>query len=285
MTPLLRSSKDSIFWGARFPSTLLPADLDREQLIDQEILELIGSVRETFNHALVTSGAKPLLIDYNDALMDGVDGYLQLSSSLFELPRHDLPDTFDFIGALPVKVADSHSKINWLDESLPLIVVTQGTLGNVDFNQLVLPTLRALSNLPVRILAVTGGRDINLAKEKFSINVNVVEYVDFEYWLPKATILICSGGYGTVNSAIRHGVPLIVAGVGDGKLEAIARVIWSRCGISLNTDTPSEEQILIAVTEILSTKIWHGYSKLMKESYDSYDALARITHHVDDLIG
>ncbi|MCE1695424.1 glycosyltransferase, partial [Enterobacter hormaechei] len=96
----------------------------------------------------------------------------------------------------------------------PLILVTQGTLANIDFSQLILPTLRALAALPVRVLAITGGRSVDVLGEDMPENARVVEYLNFEHWLPKSSIFITNGGYGSLNSAIRHGVPLVVAGTG-----------------------------------------------------------------------
>ncbi|MDC9594567.1 glycosyltransferase [Xenorhabdus sp. IM139775] len=284
VTPLPWSSKDAVFWGARIPPELLPADLTREQLVDGETHQLIEQVREAFNQSLVAVDCRPLTGDYNDVLMSGVDRYLQLATQLFEFTRDNLPATVDFIGALPVKVEDDKTEISWPDESLPLILVTQGTLANIDFSQVILPTLRALAALPVRVLAITGGRSVDILGEDLPDNARVVEYLNFEHWLPKASIFITNGGYGSLNSAIRHGVPLVVAGTGDGKLEAVARVIWSRCGISLHTDTPSEQQLYQAVTRILSSPIWRQQAQIIKADYDAHDALASITRHVNELI-
>ncbi|MDC9582219.1 glycosyltransferase [Xenorhabdus sp. PR6a] len=284
VTPLPWSSKDAVFWGARIPPELLPADLTREQLVDAETHELIAQVREAFNQSLAAVDCLPLTEDYNDVLMSGVDRYLQLATQAFEFTRDDLPATVDFIGALPVKVEDDKTHLSWPDESLPLILVTQGTLANIDFNQLILPALRALAALPVRVLAITGGRSVDVLGGDMPENARVVEYLNFEHWLPKSSIFITNGGYGSLNSAIRHGVPLVVAGTGDGKLEAVARVIWSRCGISLHTDTPSEQQLYQAVTRILSSPIWRQQAQIIKADYAAHNALAAITRHVNELI-
>ena len=115
-------------------------------------------------------------------------------------------------------------------------------------------------------------------------NAYLVDYINFEDWLPKASILITNGGYGSVTSAIRHGVPMIMAGIGDGKLEAIARVLRSRCGISLQTDMPSDEQILNAVTEMLSTPLWHQQAKIMQEANQQYNTLELALHYINKLL-
>ncbi|MEQ1975270.1 nucleotide disphospho-sugar-binding domain-containing protein [Xenorhabdus sp. SGI240] len=284
VSPLPWSAKDAIFWGARIPPELLPADLTREQLVDEETHQLIEQVRAAFNQSLAAVDCLPLTGDHNDVLMSGVDRFLQLATQSFEFSRDDLPETVEFIGSLPVKVEEDKTQISWPDESQPLILVTQGTLANIDFSQLILPALHALATLPVRVLAITGGRSIDVLGNDLPENARVVEYLNFEHWLPKSSIFITNGGYGSLNSAIRHGVPLVVAGTGDGKLEAVARVIWSRCGISLHTDTPSEQQLYQAVTRILSSPIWHQQSQIIKADYDAHNALASITRHINELM-
>ncbi|CAM3495987.1 rhabduscin glycosyltransferase [Xenorhabdus nematophila] len=284
VTPLSYSSKDTIFWGPRIPPALLPPDLTRDQLVDEETQQLIKEVRDAFNQALAAVDCPPLAGDYNDVLINQVDRFLQLSAPSFEFSRDDLPETVAFIGSLGVKVKDDNVQISWPDESLPLILVTQGTLANIDFNQLLLPTLRALADLPVRVLAITGGRSVDMLGEDIPDNARVVEYLNFEHWLPRASIFITNGGYGSLNSAIRHGVPLVVAGTGDGKLEAVARVIWSRCGISLHTDTPSEQQLYQAVTKILSSPIWRQQAQIIRADYESHHTLELVTCHVNELI-
>ncbi|MDR0219403.1 MAG: glycosyltransferase [Enterobacteriaceae bacterium] len=284
VTPLLLSSRDAIFWGARMPPELLPADLKREQLVDAETRELIVQVRDAFNSVLAEVGAPLLTEDHNDVILKKSDRFLQLATQSFEFYRDDLPETLDFIGALKVDVQDDEKKLEWPDESLPLILVTQGTLANVDFNQLIIPALRALATLPVRVLAITAGRDAKTLGDAIPENARVVEYLDFESWLPRTAIFMTNGGYGSVNAAIRHGVPMVIAGTGDGKQEAVGRVIWARCGISLNTDTPSEQQLYQAVSRILSSPEWYQQAQKLKADYASHNALESISLHVNELL-
>ena len=74
-------------------------------------------------------------------------------------------------------------------------------------------------------------------------NARVREFISFGRWLPETALLITNGGYGSINYALDCGVPLIVAGTGEDKLEAAARVVAAGCGISLHTSTPTAEQI------------------------------------------
>ena len=58
-------------------------------------------------------------------------------------------------------------------------------------------------------------------------------------------------GYGGVQMALAHGIPLIVAGDTDDKMEVAARVEWSKTGINLKKQSPTSDEIKDAVREIL----------------------------------
>lgn len=77
------------------------------------------------------------------------DLFLQGTCPSFEYPRSDLPNSVTFIGPhLPAKPSDYEPPVWWeeLKGSRPVVHVTQGTLANDDFHQLLIPTLQALAS-------------------------------------------------------------------------------------------------------------------------------------------
>ncbi len=100
-----------------------------------------------------------------------------------------------------------------LDER-PLVIVSQGTLANVDLGQLLLPALQGLAGDELQLLLTTGGRDPARLGAAVPANAIVTEHVPFELALPRAAVLVTNGGYGSVQAALAHGVPLVVAGTG-----------------------------------------------------------------------
>ena len=63
--------------------------------------------------------------------------------------------------------------------------------------------------------------------------------------------MVTNGGYGGVQYALAHGVPLVVAGVSEDKPEVAARVHWSGTGINLRTGRPTQPAIRAAVRSVL----------------------------------
>ncbi len=286
VTPLSFSSTDSIFYGPRIPPALLPRELRREQLVDEATLALIEEVQQRFDVAMAQSGGQPLQQPFTDALIGGCDRFLQLATPALEYPREDLPASVRFIGPLRSTAGAEQALGEW-DEAdpRPLVIVSQGTLANVDLHQLIVPTLKALAELPVRVLATTGGRPVDELLALLPANARVQEFISFEHWLPQAALLITNGGYGSINYALDQGVPLIVAGTGEDKLEAATRVVAAGCGINLHTSKPDQAQLRQAVQQILAQPVYRQRAALVQADYARHDALAAIADEVAVLTG
>jgi len=281
VTPLSYSSRDSVFYGPRIPPALLPQDLRREQLVDETTQRLIDEVQHRFNAALAQSGGGPLDRQFTDALIGGCDRFLQLSTTALEYERDDLPAGVRFVGPLRSGAQPVAEEAGWDEnDDRPLVIVTQGTLANVDLHQLIVPALKALAQLPVRVLATTGGRAVDGLMAPLPANARLREFISFEYWLPQAALLITNGGYGSINYALDSGVPLIVAGTGEDKQEAAARVVAAGCGVNLHTSHPDEGQLQAAASRILQQPAYRQRAALVREDYARHNALASIAHEV-----
>lgn len=182
------------------------------------------------------------------------DAYVQFTVPEFEYPRSDLPATVRFAGPLPQAASDTAVPDWWgdLDGGRPVVHVTQGTIANSDFTQLVEPTVRALASAAVTVVVTTGGRPVDSLPADLPANVRAAAYLPYDLLLPKTDVLVTNGGYGGVQQALAHGVPLVVAGRTEDKVEVAARVGWSGTGVNLRTNTPSPEQVGAAVTRVLT---------------------------------
>ncbi|GAB1515154.1 glycosyltransferase [Actinophytocola sp. KF-1] len=69
-------------------------------------------------------------------------------------------------------------------------------------------------------------------------NARAAEFLPYEQLLPKTAVHVTNGGYGGVQYALRHGVPIVAAGAHEDKAEVIARVAWSGAGRRLRTEHP-----------------------------------------------
>ena len=74
-----------------------------------------------------------------------------------------------------------------------------------------------------------------------------------------------NGGYGGVHHALRHGVPVVVAGKTEDKAEVAARVAWTGTGVRLRTSTPRPAQVRRAVRRLLDDPAYARASAALGE--------------------
>jgi MGT family glycosyltransferase len=225
------------------------------------------------NHWLETLGMEPLSTPPFETQVRLADAYLQLTVPSFEFPR-TLPSSVRFVGTLPI-MPNQVPLPPWaeeLDGTRKVVLVTQGTVANHDFDLLVTPTLAALADQSDLLVVVTaGGRPAEAIPGPIPANARVASYLPFEWILPKTDVFVTNGGYGSVNQAMSFGVPLVCAGLTEDKADVNARVGWSKMGINLKTNTPTPQMLRDAVRTVLDNNRYRLRASLMAEEFRLID--------------
>ena len=183
------------------------------------------------------------------------DALVQFSVPGFEYPRSDLPGTVHFVGPMLPSSEPGAALPSWwadLDAGRPVVHVTQGTIANQDYDALIVPTVTGLADDDVLVVVSTGSRPVDTVPGPLPANVRVAEYLPYDALLPKVDVMVTNGGFGGIQFAMRHGVPLVVAGTTEDKIEVTARVAWSGVGINLKTDAPTSTAVRDAVRTVLA---------------------------------
>lgn len=209
------------------------------------------------------------------------DALVQFTVEGFEYPRSDLPATVHFAGPLAAPHSDLAVPEWWaqLDGSRPVVHVTQGTIANTDFDQLVLPAIAGLAASDVLVVVSTGGRSRDALPAQLPDNVRVAEYLPYDRLLPLVDVMVTNGGYGGVQQALGHGVPLVAAGQTEDKVEVCARIGWSGAGLNLKTNRPTAEQIARAVGRVLDAPSFRERARALAAELSSargMDGLDRV---------
>lgn len=202
------------------------------------------------------------------------DAYIQFTVPEFEYPRSDLPPSVHFAGPLPA-LGSAQPLPEWwgdLDGSRPIVHVTQGTVANSDFSQLVLPTIEALAASEALVVVSTGGRPRSALPDELPENVRVAEYLPYDRLLPLADVVVTNGGYGGVQQTLAHGVPLVVAGQTEDKIEVSARVGWSGAGVNLRTNVATPAQVTRAVERVLAEPSYRAHAERIGTAMRQSDA-------------
>ena len=208
------------------------------------------------------------------------DAVVPFTVPAFEYPRSDAPDNIHFAG--PISATGSSAPLpDWwgdLDGSRPVVHVTQGTIANKDFSQLVGPALGGLAGEDVLVVVSTGGRPV-AELPALPANARAAEYLPYDELLPKTAVYVTNGGYGGVQYALRYGVPIVVTGGQEDKPEVGARVAWSGVGRRFKTERPSPAALRKAVRAVLDDPRYRTASGAMATAMAAspgLDGLARL---------
>jgi UDP:flavonoid glycosyltransferase YjiC (YdhE family) len=235
------------------------------------------------NEVLQKLGAQvPGGFDLTDTMYSLPDLFLQLGAEEFEFPRHNKRPNLRFIGPiLPESKSQMEIPLS-LDDSKPVVFVTQGTLANFDFDQLLNPALSGLAGEDVQVYATAGGGPVEAIVA--SGNSIVEGYIPYELILPKTSVFVTNGGYNGVQQALSYGVPVVSAGASEDKPQVCARVKWSGAGIDLETGAPTAEQISRAVIQVLRDPSYRDRAKVLGAAIAKTNALKTIAEIVEETI-
>jgi len=107
-----------------------------------------------------------------------------------------------------------------MEKDIPVVLINQGTISK-DYTDLILPSIEALKAEKMMVIAVPvrKGDILNLPE-----NVHTEWFIPFGNLQPHVNLMITNGGFGGTQNALAHGIPVVVAGATEDKMEVAARV-------------------------------------------------------------
>jgi UDP:flavonoid glycosyltransferase YjiC (YdhE family) len=160
-----------------------------------------------------------------------------------------------------------------------VILVNQGTVA-VDVNDLVVPTLAGLKDEQMLVIAVPVKDG---APGELPENARAEPFIPFGNLLPYVDMMVTNGGYGGTQMALAHGIPLVVAGDTEDKMEVAARVEWAGAGINLRKKRPLPANVRDAVKEVLVNPSYRENARRIQADFARYDALTRAAELLEAL--
>jgi MGT family glycosyltransferase len=280
--PLTETSKDLPPAGLGLtPSYSLFGKLKQNLLKLVADLALFREPNKIMKKILSRHGIDHLDTNVFDLMVKKSTLLLQSGTPGFEYYRSDLGKNIRFVGSLLPYQSKKHIA-QWSDERLnrfeKIIVVTQGTVEK-NVEKILVPVLEAFKDTDVLVIATTGGSHTADLKKRFPQNNLIIEdFIPFGDIMPYADVYITNGGYGGVMLGIENQLPLVVAGVHEGKNEINARIGYFELGINLKTEWPKPAQVKKAIEEVVSNKKYkENVVKLAKEfsNYNPNDLTAQ----------
>jgi PAS domain-containing protein len=215
-------------------------------------------------------------LEHRLLMPDGSVKHLHVSARVLTTPSGNL----EFVGAVtdvtPAKLAEEKSRQD--EHELRRI-------ANRDFGQVIAPALVALGGREdVTIIVTTGGQPVESIPVAIPSNARIASFLPYAQIMPEIDLLITNGGYGTVNMAISHGIPIISAGLTEDKEEVSAHVQWSGAGIDLRTNQATPEAIRHAVEEIFAQPGYRERAQQLSLAFANHDVESELLSLIEECV-
>jgi UDP:flavonoid glycosyltransferase YjiC (YdhE family) len=259
----------------------------------QDVMRLLtdkfvfGESKKLIDHIYDAHGMKKVNGNLFDVICREADLLLQSGTPGFEYYRSDLGKNVRFIGPLlpyNEKKNERYQLPPAYNQYRKRILVTQGTV-ETDVEKIIVPTLEAFKNSEVMVVVTTGGSKTQELRARYPHgNILIEDFIPFNDIMPECDVYITNGGYGGVLLSIQNKLPMVVAGVHEGKNEINARVGYFKLGINLRTEKPAPSQIKSSVEFVLRDTSYRSNVTRLAEEFEQYNPAWRVEYYINELL-
>lgn len=185
-----------------------------------------------------------------------------------------MPDHFALIGpAFGPRRTDPSFRWDWWDADRKHVLVTAGTMSAHLVGSYLARMVEALEPMASGVQVV-----LNAAKDAVADpppHILVAPQVPMLDLLPCLDAVICHAGQCTVNEALAHGVPVVVAPIRLGELAVAEQVTRVGAGMSVSFSQASPEQLTTAVTAVLDQPGYRAQARRLSEEISAAGGAGR----------
>ncbi len=211
---------------------------------------------------------------HNVAFLNGVPG--------FDYPSRRLQLQVRYAGMLrPYRTSSATRPPELVADGRRVVLISQGTVDNEDPGKLIVPAIEGLIPTGALLVVGTGHKHTEALRRRFpQANVSIHDYVDFEAVLETTDVFVCNGGRGSVLLSLSKGVPLVGAGVREGKNDVNAHVEHFGVGVNLRTEKPTAAKIARAVGRVLAEPSFKRRARTLRDEISRYRPLEIIDEYL-----
>lgn len=240
-------------------------------------------IEEQYRYAGMNRHGKNLF----DVQIDKSTLFLQSGTPGFEYKRENMSPHIHFIGPLLPYNNGKPYTLRFEDKLCrykQVLLVTQGTFEG-DVNKLIIPAIEAFKHTDKLVVVTTAGWHTGMLRERYRAFDNIVieDFIPFNKIMPLADVFISNGGYGGVMQSIVNKLPMVVAGIHEGKNEICARVGYFKLGINLRTENPKPEKIRKAVQEVSGNPVYQKNAGTLSAEFARYNPYKLCEQFIDNL--
>lgn len=276
-------SPDTAPWGMGLCPSINKLIRIRNQILNFLMYRiLLRDIDSYANKVRYRLGLEPYNESFFTALPLKMSLIMQISTPAFEYYRGNEPWYSYSIGPIIPEKDHLFEPPQWfsdLDGPESVVLVNQGTIAN-DINDLIIPTIEGLKNQDKIVVAVPVKADQLGVLPK---HVRAEPFIPFDHLFPHVDVMVTNGGYGGTQWALSHGIPLVVAGGTEDKMEVATRAEWSGAGINLKKQRPSPTAISKAVNKVLNNPSYQENARRIQADFAKYNAPLRASELLEAL--
>jgi UDP:flavonoid glycosyltransferase YjiC (YdhE family) len=190
-----------------------------------------------------------------------------------------MPENCVLVGAvLGARRTDPGFRWDWWDPGRRHVLVTTGTLAGDQAHGFFARAVAALEPMAGRVQVV-----LNTAADAIPDpppHVLVTPRIPMLDLMPRLDAVICQAGQSTVNEALVHGVPLVVAPIRLGELPVAEQVRRAGAGIAVSFSQATPAQLAAAVTAVLDEPAYRARARRISEEFRAAGGTSAAAAHL-----
>ncbi|MGE3817851.1 MAG: glycosyltransferase [Isosphaeraceae bacterium] len=248
---------------------------------------LATRVRRRINQIRAGHGLPPMNGSVN-AHMATLPLYLVPSLRELDYGRNDLPANVQYVGACVWNKSSSAPRPEWMEQlprDEPWVHVTEGTAHYRD-PFVLRSAARGLAGMPAQVILTTGPqRDPSgLDLGPIASNVRVEQWVSHSDLLPRCSVLVTTGGAGTILASLRYGVPLVVIPTHWDKPDNARRIVDAMLGLAISPRRCTPDRLRRAVDRILANPEYAANARRIAAKLADRDGPDRAAELLESLV-
>ncbi|KAH8653859.1 hypothetical protein BX600DRAFT_483297 [Xylariales sp. PMI_506] len=293
--PLSISSMDTAPFGTGLPPDASEQGRGRNMLLGDMLWGGLFKGANDANLAALKELGCTVTGNIFDLWANSYDTFFQMCSPGLDYPRSDLHPSIRYAGAIPKGGLSSDLQYPswWTDittnQQLPpdspvrksVVVISQGTIAT-DYREMLIPAIKGLSDrddlIVIALLGVKGSEPP--ADLEVPANTHMLDYFPYDAILEYADVFVTNSGFGSMMHGVINGVPMVMAGMTEDKIEVSARGEYAGFAINLKTQTPTSKQVSEAVDKVLTDPKYKLKAVRHMQENEDLDSLAIITREV-----
>ena len=193
--------------------------------------------------------------------------YLIPSVRELDYDRHDLPASVQYVGPCVWNKPSEAPSPAWFSSvptDRPWVHVTEGTAHYQD-PFVLRAAARGLADLSAEVIMTTGPQRDPAALDLGPIapNIRVEQWVSHSDLLPRCSVLVTTGGAGTVLTSLQLGVPLIIVPTHWDKPDNAQRVVEAGAGLRLTPRRCTPAGLRAAVERVVNEPSFRENAQLI----------------------